>query len=203
MQYHHMLPAMPTVMDANPTPHQEVESIEMYNTEESQPLVLTAVPPHLPDLPLAECGSDLPSVQMEQPPQRHPRELSFIINAVETPTMPLTGLIQFALPIGCEDLEGEDPEDLYKPLWMDQQKMTNAKEILTAFLKQKHNQLNIVYTKRLYTMLAMLNFYLDVEGKLGWRGASMMASMAAGHGLSLAHKVRQWTLCWVASNYNH
>ena len=65
----------------------------MYNAEEFQPLGLTAVPPHLPDLPPTERGSvDLPSVQMEQPPQRHPGELVFIVNAVETPTVPLDGV---------------------------------------------------------------------------------------------------------------
>jgi len=133
-------------------------------------------------------------LQMEQ------QELIFIVNAVETPTMPFTGSIQFALPMGIEDLEGEDPEDLYEPFWMDFQKMADAKELLSEFLKRKHNQLNIVYTKRLYTMLTMLNFYLDVKGALGWRGASRMAAMAAGQGQSLARRVRQWILHWVMSN---
>ena len=162
------------------------------------PLLVTQLDLPPPTEPVT-CSRDLP---MEHPPQRCPGGLSFIVNTVETPITPLMGLIQFAPPMGVEDWEGEDPEDLYTPLWMDRQKMTDARELLNTFLKQNHNQLNIVYTKRLYTMLAMLNFYLDMNRKLSWQDASQMAATAGGCGQYLARRVRQWTLHWVTSNYD-
>jgi hypothetical protein len=51
-------------------------------------------------------------------------------------------------------------------------------------------------------MMTMLNFYLSIDGKMGWWDASKMAARAAGHGQWLAWRVRQWILCWVMSNYD-
>jgi hypothetical protein len=83
--------------------------------------------------PRPETPAKVVNIEVD-PPQRQPGEIQFIVNSIEVPTMLPTGSIQFALPMGIEDWEGEDAEDVYEPLWIDQQKMIDARDLLKTYL---------------------------------------------------------------------
>ena len=202
------LPVTQTVTNVSPAPPIKVKDIKMHTVEESQPLIPNVASPHLLNLPPPTepviCSCDLPR---EQPPQWCPGGLAFVVNTVETPTTPLTGLIQFAPPMGVEDWEGKDPEDLYTPLWMDHQKIIRRWLMPRNYSTHFSNKITISSTLCTQSsstpcFQCSISMHLDMKGKLSWKGASQMAATTVGCGQSHACRVRQWTLHWVTSNYD-
>jgi zona occludens toxin (predicted ATPase) len=61
--------------------------------------------------------------------------------------------------------------------------MSNTHKKLKEWFKKKHKDLDIVVTTQIIAMIHTLNFYLDKNSEMSWRGASMLAAKGAGCGM--------------------
>ncbi|KAJ3521969.1 hypothetical protein NMY22_g12088 [Coprinellus aureogranulatus] len=94
--------------------------------------------------------------------------------------------------------EGRRPSDMSPPSqsdhklenWNDKPKLRRAQAILTV--KSKDKLLDVLFRSRISGMLALVNLYLDDKLTYTWREASLVASIAQGHGSSHARNLRTW-----------
>ena len=82
----------------------------------------------------------------------------------------------------------------FKKDWSQAAKVAEALHAIVRERHRKHETTNLWVQGRINRMLALCHLFSSPGSKYTWTEASELAATALGHGMTFAHKLRQWVI---------